>query len=116
MPKFEHMAFIDECGNCGKKRHIYCTACFDCENCCPAQNGLEHLENLKVGDAFELEGKRYIAFSLTPDPAEVYCLNVGTKELEELDENEVVRILTHWGIWQDFVYNKARPEKDLEVL
>lgn len=69
---------------------------------------------LNVGDAFEHEGSIYITFSLTPDPFEVYCLNVETKKLEEIYEDDLVKLIKGWNLVEDLTMPRSGVE--LEVL
>ncbi len=70
------------------------------------------LGKLKIGDAFLHEKEAYLAISLTPDPFDVYCLNLETRSIDQLEEAlEVERIP-----WKLTVANKEKRGKQLEVL
>ena len=78
---------------------------------------MQRIGDLKVGDAFWYEGEAYIAIALTPDPFDVYCLNVRTRELEELEEAEQVEVINDWALKIiSPITNIPARGKNLEVL
>ena len=59
---------------------------------------MKKLKNLRCGDAFWFESGTYIAIALTEDPFDVYCLNVRTHKLEELEEDTDVEVIEGWEL------------------
>jgi hypothetical protein len=77
------------------------TTLIECPHC--------KLKNRKVGDVFDYNGNTYIAFSLTPDGFEVFCLNLATKELEEIYEGANVQLI------ESAIITNNNRGKELEV-
>lgn len=81
------------------------------------------LETLKVGDAFTIGTKRprfsngiHIALALTPDPFEVFCLDVDNRKIVELEEATIVLPLDDWRVPTDYCRTNPVRGGDLEVL
>lgn len=108
------MNFNDKCESCYREAPFKeCDVCFNCLDCCDSRCGI-HLARLKVGEAFKYGDNTYIAITLTPDPAEVICLNTETKRLEEIYEGEYVLPLGNWKI--ERAYEPVEYKDALEVL
>lgn len=77
---------------------------------------LKELGTLRVGDAFWYRGEAYIAIALTPDPFDVFCLKLNTRELVELEEADEVELIEYWSLKQ-LASSPGHPRgKELKVL
>ena len=56
------------------------------------------LEKFRVGDAFKWNGETYIAIALSPDPFNVFCLDVERRKLTTFDESEDVELIRNWKL------------------